>query len=228
MAAVNGATLVGKALKNEGVKAVFTLSGGPMVISVYNTCVDEDMELIDMRHEQAAANAATGYAMATRGPGVAMVTSGPGVINMASGMAAAWYACAPVIGICGHTPYVLEGKGAVQEFDPMSMYQNITKWRGYCTAAHRIPEYVASAFRNATTGRKGPVLLEFSDDAILTKVKEQQVPILPPQRYRSTARPYGEPALVQKALRWLLKAKRPGILIGSGVFWSDASKELIE
>jgi acetolactate synthase-1/2/3 large subunit len=91
MVEVNGGTLVGRALKNEGVKVVFTLSGG--LNKIYNTCVDEGIDLIDMRHEQAVANAATGYAMATRGIGVALVTAGPGVINMASGMAAAWYAC---------------------------------------------------------------------------------------------------------------------------------------
>jgi hypothetical protein len=85
MADVSGATLVGRSLKNEGVKAIFTLCGGPSLISIYNTCVDEGIELIDMRHEQAVANAATGYALATQEPSVAMVTSGPGVVNMASG-----------------------------------------------------------------------------------------------------------------------------------------------
>ena len=228
MTEVAGSALVGRSLKNEGVKAVFTLCGGPSLISIYNTCVDEGIELIDMRHEQAVANAATGYAMATQGPGVAMVTSGPGVINMASGMAAAWHTCAPVVGICAHTPHYFEGKGSVQEFDSRDMFRSITKWRGYCTATHRIPEYVATAFRYANTGRKGPVLLDFPDDTILLKAKEERAEIMPPEKYRTTARPYGEPALVRKALKWLLEAERPAILIGSGVLWSGASQELIQ
>jgi acetolactate synthase-1/2/3 large subunit len=87
MVEINGGILVGRALKNEGVKVLFTLCGG--LNTIYNACVDEGIELIDMRHEQAVANAATGYAFATREPGVALVTAGPGVINMASGMAAA-------------------------------------------------------------------------------------------------------------------------------------------
>jgi len=226
MAQVSGNTLVGRALKNEGVKAVFTLSGA--LSGIYDTCVDEGIELIDMRHEQATANAATGYAMATGEPGVTMVTEGPGVINMAPGITTAWYACAPVIGITTHTPHCYEGMGAVQEFDSRDMYRSITKWRGYCTATRRVPEYVATAFRYATTGRKGPVLLDFTTEALLLEVEEEEAPIIPPHRYRTDARPYGDPELVKKATKWLLDAERPGILIGNGIRWSGASEELIQ
>ena len=226
MALVSGSTLVARALKNEGVKAVFTLSGA--LSGIYDTCVDEGIELIDMRHEQATANAATGYAIATGEPGVTMVTEGPGVINMAPGIATAWYACAPVIGITTHTPHCYEGMGAIQEFDSRDMYRSITKWRGYCTATRRVPEYVATAFRYATTGRKGPVLLDFATEARLFEVEEGQAPIIPPHRYRTDARPYGNPELVKKATKWLLDAEKPGILIGNGVRWSGASEELVQ
>jgi len=226
MVEVDGGTLVGRALKNEGAKVVFTLCGGLNLI--YNACVDEGIDLIDMRNEQAVANAATGYAMATRGPGVALVTAGPGVINMASGMAAAWHACAPVVGICSHTPYRYEGMGAVSEFDSRDMYRKITKWIGYCTQTRRIPEYIATGFRHATTGRKGPVLLDFPSDTLKLKVEEEEASIVPPSRYRTTARPCGDPNLVKKAVEWLMQAERPGILVGSGVYWSEASEELIE
>ena len=226
MAQVSGNTLVGRALKNEGVKAVFTLPGA--LSGIYDTCVDEGIELIDMRHEQATANAATGYAMATGEPGVAMVTEGAGVINMTPGITTAWQASAPVIGITTHTPHYYEGMGAIQEFDSRDMYRSITKWRGYCLATRRVPEYVATAFRYATTGRKGPVLLEFPKEALLLSVEEEQAPILPPHRYRTDARPYGDPNLVRKATQWLLEAEKPGILIGSGVFWSGASDELVQ
>ena len=226
MAVVSGNTLVGRALKNEGVKAVFTLSGA--LSGIYDTCVDEGIELIDMRHEQATANAATGYAMATGEPGVTMVTEGPGVINMAPGITTAWYACAPLIGITTHTPHCYEGMGAIQEFDSRDMYRSITKWRGYCTATRRVPEYVATAFRHANSGRKGPVLLDFATEALLLEVEEEEAPILPPHRYRTDARPYGDPELVKKATRWLLDAEKPGILIGSGILWSGASEELVQ
>ena len=227
MAQVKGSTLVGRALKNEGVKAVFTLAGG-VLAAIYDTCVDEGIELVDMRHEQAVANAATGYALASGEPGVATVTAGPGAVNMASGMAAAWCACVPVIGISDHTPHVFEGMGVYQEFDCRDMYRSITKWRGYCTATQRIPEYVATAFRHATTGRKGPVLVEFPFETLLVDVDEKQAPIIPPHKYRTGARPYGEPALVKRAVEWLLEAERPGILIGSGIIWSGASEELMQ
>lgn len=226
MAKVTGGALVGKALHNEGVKTVFTLSGE--LSSMYDTCLGKGIELLDMRHEQAVANAATGYAMVTGKPGVTMVTAGPGVINMAPGVAAAFYACAPLVGICTSTPHCFEGKGAVQEFDSRDMYHSITKWRGYCTITRRVPEYVATAFRYASTGRKGPVLLDFPDDTLLIDVDEKLAPIVPSGKYRTDARPYGDPKLVKKAVKWLLDADRPGILIGSGILWSEASAELVK
>jgi len=226
MAKVRGSALVGKALKNERVKSIFTLSGE--LSEIYDTCIEEGIELVDMRHEQAVANAATGYAMATGEPGVCMVTAGPGAINLAAGMAAAWYACAPVVGICTSTPVCYAGMGAVQEFDSRDAYHPITKWRGYCNSTSRLPEYVATAFRYATTGRKGPVLLDIPYDMLLLEVDKKDAPIVPLQKYRTDARPYGDPQLVKKAAKWLLEAERPGILIGSGILWSNASKELLK
>ncbi len=226
MAKVKGSTLMGKALKNERVKTVFTLSGE--LSEVYDACIDEGIQFVDMRHEQAVANAATGYAMATGEPGVTMVTAGPGAINMAAGIAAAWYACAPLVAICTSTPFCYTGKGAVQEFDSRDTYHPITKWRGYPTSTERLPEYVATAFRYSTTGRKGPVLLDIPYDLLLLEVDKKEAPIVPPERYRTDARPYGDPQLVKKAIKWLLDAERPGILIGSGILWSGASKELVK
>jgi acetolactate synthase-1/2/3 large subunit len=225
MVEVDGGILVGRALKNEEVKVVFTLCGG--LNKIYNSCVEENIDLVDMRHEQAVANAATGYATVTRSPGIALVTEGPGVINMASGIAAAWYSRVPVIGICNHTPYSHEGMGAISEFDSRDMYRGITKWIGYCTQSWRIPEFIATGFRYATTGRKGPVLLDFPRDTLNMKVEEEKASIIQPSRYRTNARPFTDPLLVKKAVEWLLKAERPGILIGSGVYWSGASEELI-
>jgi acetolactate synthase I/II/III large subunit len=226
MAKVRGSTLVGKALKNEKVKNIFTLSGE--LSEIYDSCLDEGIKLVDMRHEQAVANAATGYAMATGEPGVTMVTAGPGAINMAAGIAAAWYACAPVVAICTSTPFCYTGMGAVQEFDSRDAYHPITKWRGYPTSTIRLPEYIATAFRYATTGRKGPVLLDIPYDLLLLEADKKEAPIIPPERYRTDARPYGDPQLVKKAVKWLIDAERPGILIGSGILLSGASKELVK
>jgi acetolactate synthase-1/2/3 large subunit len=226
MAKVSGKTLLVRSLKNEGVRTIFTLSGGELM-EIYDACVDEGIELIDMRHEQAVATAATGYATATREPGVAMVTSGPGVVNMAPGMTAAWYAGAPVVGICTHTPHRYEGMGAFQEFDSSDMYRSITKWRGYCTSTRRIPEYTAAAFRYANTACKRPVLLDFPDDILTQGVEEEQAQIFPAEKCKTNAHPHGDPEMVKQAVEWLLDAEKPGILIGSGVLWSGASEELI-
>jgi acetolactate synthase I/II/III large subunit len=226
MAKSIGSELVGRALKNEGVKNIFTLSGE--LSEIYDSCLDKGIKLVDMRHEQAVANAATGYAMVTGEPGVTMVTAGPGAINMAAGIAAAWYACAPVVAICTSTALCYTGMGAVQEFDSRDAYHPITKWRGYPTSTARLPEYVATAFRYATTGRKGPVLLDIPYDLLLLEVDKKDAPIVPSQKNKTDARPYGDPQLVKKAVKWLLEAERPGILIGSGILWSGASKELVK
>jgi acetolactate synthase-1/2/3 large subunit len=224
MAKLSGKKLLAKALRNEGVKTIFTLCGGELM-EIYDACVNEGMEFVDMRHEEAAAVAATGYATATRGPGVAMVTSGPGVVNMAPGIAGAWYASAPVIGICTHTPHYLEEMGSFQEFDSRDMYRSITKWRGYCTSTRRIPDYVATAFRYANSGRKRPVLLDFPDDILVAKVDERETRIVPSDRRMSP--PHGDPKVIETAIKWLLNADKPGILVGSGILWSGASEVLM-
>jgi acetolactate synthase-1/2/3 large subunit len=226
MAKLSGKKLLAKSLKNEGVKTVFTLCGGELM-EIYDACTREGIDFIDVRHEQAAATAAAGYATASRGPAVAMVTSGPGVVNLTPGIAFAWYAGAPVIGICTHTPHYLEGMGSFQEFDSRDMYRSITKWRGYCTSTKRIPEYVATAFRQANAGRKRPVLLDFPDDTLVVKVDEKAVQAIPASGHRTTSRPHGDPEAIKRAVQWLLDADKPGILIGSGILWSGASDELI-
>jgi len=226
MARVTGAALTGKALINEGVKAIFTLCGS--LGAIYDTCNDGGIELIGMRHEQATANAATGYAQVSGEPGVAMVTSGPGVINMFPGMAAAMNTHTPVIGICCHAVYCYEGMGVLQEFDAKDAYRSVTKWIGYCTSTRRIPEYMAQAFRYADTGRKGPVLVDITDDALMLSIEEEHAPIIPPESYRTTARPYGDPELVKKATKMLLEAKRPAMLVGTGILRADASEELVQ
>ena len=113
MADVNGGHLVARTLREAGVRHVFTLCGGH-ILPIYDGCVTEDVRVVDMRHEQAAANAADAYARLTRSVGVAVVTAGPGVTDAVTGVANAHAARSPVLLIGGAAPLGLRGLGALQ------------------------------------------------------------------------------------------------------------------
>src|SRR6266498_4513501 len=100
---IHGGWLVARALKKEGVKAVFTLSGGH-IAAIYDGCVREGIRVVDTRHEQAAVHAAEGWAKCTRTPGVALLTAGPGVTDGVTGVANAYLANSPVLVIGGAAP----------------------------------------------------------------------------------------------------------------------------
>jgi acetolactate synthase-1/2/3 large subunit len=116
--------------------------------------------------------------------------------------------------------------GAPQEIDSLSLVDSVTKWSKTCYEIKRIPEYVSMAFRQATVGRPGPAYLEVPWDVLQSQVEESEVTI--PVNYRSKARPYGDPEMIKKAIDLLLKAEKPIVIAGSGIWWSRAEKELLE
>ena len=127
MATVTGGDLVAKMFKKEGVRHVFTLSG-LHVAPIYDGCLTEEIQVVDTRHEQAAAHAADAYARLTRGIGVAIVTAGPGVTDAITGVANAKHAESPVLLIGGAAPQALATKGALQEIEQVDLFKPITKF----------------------------------------------------------------------------------------------------
>ncbi|MBI4337410.1 MAG: thiamine pyrophosphate-binding protein [Chloroflexi bacterium] len=220
---VHGGKLAARALKAEGVQYLFTLNGGH-IAPILDGCIDEGIRLLDVRHEQSAVHMADGWARATREPGVCAVTAGPGVTDAVTGIANAYQSASPVIIFGGAHPLSKHQMGPLQEMDHVSVVRPIVKWVGTCYDPQRIPEYVSIAFRHATTGRPGPVYLEIPEDILAKRVDEAQVTF--PTKYRTTARPYGEPALVRKAVDLLLQAERPVVIAGSGIWWSGGGQEL--
>src|SRR6266496_5669424 len=99
----HGGRLVAQQLKAEGIRNLFTLSGGH-IAPIYDGCVDQGIRIVDFRHEQAAAHAADGWARVTLQPGVAAVTAGPGVTDSITGIANAYYANSPILGMSGKNP----------------------------------------------------------------------------------------------------------------------------
>jgi len=225
MSKFNGGRLAVKALKNEGVGCIFALSGGH-IDPLFQACLDENVRIIDVRHEQAAAFMAEGWARVTGQPGIAVATAGPGVTNTITGLWNSLECQAPMILFGGRSPISQFDLGAPQEIDSLSLVASVTKWSKTVYETKRIPEYVSMAYRQALGGRPGPVYLEIPWDVFLDEVEEEEITF--PTSYRTTARPQGDPDLVKKAVELLLSAERPVVIAGSGVWWSQAGKELQE
>ncbi|MDO8615248.1 MAG: acetolactate synthase [Dehalococcoidia bacterium] len=223
MALVDGGDLVVRAIKQEGVDTIFTLCGGH-VQAIYDACLDEGVKVIDVRHEQVAGHAAEGWSRATRRCGVAVVTAGPGVTDCVTAIANAWHNKSPVLIIGGRSPLMRFEMGALQEMDHTQMLRPITKWAKCVYQTERIPEYMASAFRAAMTGRQGPAFLEIPTDVLFKKVEEDQVYF--PQSYRPQGRVYPDPKVIKQAAEALAGAERPMVMAGSAIYWSEAHEEL--
>ena len=223
---VSGNTLIGRTLKRLGVDAAFYLMGAPL-LEAENACIREGIRMIDVRHEQAAAMMAHAYARVSGKPGVCLAGSGPGVTNLTTGLANALVDGAPVVALGGSSNMLDYGMGSFQEIDQVAIMRPITKWaeRVYDTA--RIPEYVEIAFRQARSGKPGPVYLDIPGDVLYREVDERDVTWAVTPHW-TPARPRAEEELVAKAAELIKKAKQPIILSGSGTLWSGASARLLE
>jgi len=223
MGSITGSELLAKSLKAQGMDTLFYLMGGPM-LETESACIKLGVRAIDSRHEQGASMMAHAYSRLTRRPGVCMASSGPGTINMATGVANAFVDAAPLIAVGGTSPRIFFGMDAFQEVDQLSLYKPITKWATRILDAKRIPDVVATAFRQATSGRPGPVFLDLPGDVLGEVVEESSVPM--PAHWRPAPRAHGDPAAITEAIALLSRAERPLLIAGSGVWWSDAGAAL--
>ena len=231
MVEMSGAEALVETLKREGVRVIFGIIGGA-IMPVYDVLRDSGIRHVLVRHEQCAAHAADGYARALGRPGVCMATSGPGATNLVTGIATAYMDSSPVIAITGqvnrrssNTAYMI-GRDAFQEADIIGITTPITKYNYQLTSVSEVPRVVKEAFYIATTGRPGPVLLDFPKD-IQTERAEVEFPGKVEIRgYKPVTNPH--PLQVKKAVDALLEAERPVILAGGGVILSNATPELLK
>jgi acetolactate synthase-1/2/3 large subunit len=219
-----GGWLVAHALKREGVEVVFTLSGGH-IAAIYDGCVREGIRVMDTRHEQAAVHAAEGWAKVTGRAGVALLTAGPGVTDGVTGIANAYQAGSPIIVLGGAAPVSQFDRGALQELNHAELVRPITKWTRTVVETARLPEFVASAFRQAESGRRGPAFLELPMDVLNNIIPAEQA-FIPSEGYRTTGRTLGDPALVERAADILSHTERPVIMAGTAVWWCQAAETL--
>jgi thiamine pyrophosphate-dependent acetolactate synthase large subunit-like protein len=220
---MTGNEILARALRRHGVDVLFFLMGGPM-IDCENACHELGIRMIDVRMEQAAAMMANAYARVLRRPGVCMAASGPGVVNLLTGVANAFVDGAPVVAVGGSSPVSQYGLGAFQEIDQLTLARPITKWAERCYDGRRIPELVATAFRQAMAGRPGPVYLDMPGDVLYKEVPDEEVRWVDPAG--EPPRTAGVPADVDRALTVLAEARRPIVLTGSGIIWSGAHEQL--
>ncbi|MBI3184823.1 MAG: hypothetical protein HYZ28_22015 [Myxococcales bacterium] len=225
---LNGGQLVARMLKKENVRHVFTLSG-LHVAPIYAGCVEEGIQVIDTRHEQAAAHAADAYARLTRGVGVAIVTAGPGVTDALTGVANAFQASSPLILLGGAAPTFNQSRGSLQEIEQVDLFHRIAKWSDRVPTPELLPHYLAKAFRVAVSGRPGPVFLELAWDVLCNSAdfsEDGSEGSRLPSRYRTDARSAPDPLKVEEAAALLRKAERPAVIAGSSVYWDGAWDEL--
>ena len=223
MATITGSEVLAQALRSQGVDTLFYLMGGPM-LETEAACIKLGIRAIDTRHEQAASLAAHAWTRVTRRPGVCMACSGPGTTNLVTGVANAFTDAAPLVAIGGSSPRVYLGMEAFQEIDQVAIMKPITKRAERIYDARRIPDVVATAFREATAGRPGPVYLDLPGDVLGEKIEEESVVYSGP--WRPAPRSLGDPAAIREAIALLARAERPVVLAGSGVWWSDGARAL--
>ena len=219
---MNGARMVCEAIIAEGTKTVFGYPGGA-IMNVYDEIYKQDgFEHILNRHEQASVHAADGYARATGEVGVAMVTSGPGFTNAVTGLATAYMDSIPLVVISGQVPLSLIGTDGFQEIDAVGISRPCTKHNYLVRELSELPRILKEAFHIARSGRPGPVLVDIPKD-ITAEIGEFVYPdSVNIPSYKPTTK--GNNRQIDKAVKAILKAKKPLLYIGGGVVLSNASE----
>src|SRR5262245_33444839 len=198
---VTGGALACEALLANGVTVMFGYPGGAALPFYRELARYPQLRHVLVRHEQNAAHAADGYARATGRVGVCVATSGPGATNLLTGLATAFMDCVPVVALTGQVARAAIGTQAFQEVDVVGMVGPITKGAFQIQSAEQIPSVIAEAFRLASEGRPGPVLVDFPKDVQMATLEVAgEVPELGPATLpESTLSPAAEFALEQAA-----------------------------
>lgn len=221
---MNGGQLAAWALKQAGVEVVFALHGGHLD-SFLTGCREQDIRLVDCRHEAAAVNAADGYARSTGKVGVAAVTAGPGFFNAVAGISNAAADGVGVVVITSSPPLGESETGEMQgRLDQISVVTPIARWAQRAYSAARVPDLVGLAIRHAMGNVPGPTVLELPIDIAFTPVKPERVPPfgrpLPPER------PVPNPVAIDAAVALLNQAERPVLVVGDASMASDIAGPL--
>jgi acetolactate synthase-1/2/3 large subunit len=217
---LHGGRLVARRLKAHGVSKLFTLSGGHL-FSIYDGCREEGIDLVDVRHESAAAFAAEGWAKVTRQPGVAALTAGPGVTNGMSAMASAQQNGSPMLVLGGRAPAMRWGQGSLQEIDHVPFVRPVTKLATTPETTAEIPALVDEALTSAVTPHSGPTFIDFPMDVVFQEAPDAEEPAALPD---GAGGPVPD---VARAATLLREAERPVIMAGTNLYWGHGETALL-
>ncbi len=223
---MTGAAAIVRSLEELGIDLVFGLPGGailPLYDPLYQS---KKIRHVLVRHEQAAGHAAEGYALATGKVGVCIATSGPGATNLVTPIADAMLDSVPLIAITGQVGRSVIGTDAFQEADIRGVTLPVTKHNVLITDVNDIPRALAEAYHVATTGRPGPVLVDFPKDMQNAECDFSWPPAYDLPGYKPVTKPHNRQ--IKAAVQAIAEAKRPVILAGGGIIKANASKELRE
>lgn len=222
----NGGELLAETLKQAGVNCAFALHGGHME-ALLKGCVEQEIELIDCRHEAAAGHAADAYARATTKLGVCIVTAGPGIANAMPAVTNSFLDATPTLFLIGAPPLREAETNPLQGgFDQIAMLTPVSKWAHRITHTERIPDIAAMAIRKALTGKPGPVVLELPIDMLHTPVavasttKAAGISVYP--------RPAPSLSELEQLKDALQNAQRPAIILGGHSRQSDCGAEITQ
>ncbi|HEY4250759.1 MAG TPA: biosynthetic-type acetolactate synthase large subunit, partial [Roseomonas sp.] len=214
-AALTGAEVVLRALKDQGVEVIFGYPGGA-VLPIYDALFQQNaIRHILVRHEQAAVHAAEGYARSTGRVGCVLVTSGPGATNAVTGLVDALMDSIPVVCLTGQVPTHLIGNDAFQEADTTGITRPATKHNYLVKRSEDLARVVHEAFYVAKSGRPGPVVIDLPKDILINKAPYTEAPTEAHRSYRPVTEP--DAGAIRRAVALLKGAKRPVIYAGGGV-----------
>ncbi len=222
-----GSHILCAALVREGVELMYGYPGGA-IMPFYDALTSYPaLRHILVRHEQAAAHAADGYARATGKVGVCVATSGPGATNLVTGLATAYMDSTPIVAITGQVARHFIGRDAFQETDVLGVTQPITKHNFLVQRVEDIADIVHEAFRIARGGRPGPVLIDVPKDVQLGKaLYRPSASVTSIEYFRATSVPQPSAAAIARAAQLIAEAERPLIMSGHGIILSEAYDEL--
>ncbi len=223
MAKLNGAQIMARSLKEQGVEYMFGIVGFP-VQEIAAQAQKAGIKYYGMRNEQTASYAAQAAGYLTGRPGACLTVSGPGVVHMLAGLANAQQNCWPMIGIGGASPTYQNGMGGFQEERQVQIASPFCKFAHAVEHTHRIPFYVEMAVRNSIYGRPGATYLDMPDDIIKGEVEEDKIAF--PPKSAEPPRSMAMTENIQKALATLQSAEKPLVIVGKGMAWSRAEDEV--
>lgn len=220
---ITGAQAMVECLEKEGVSVVFGYPG-VAICPFFNSLYDSEIEQILVRTEQNAGHAASGYARVTGKVGVCVATSGPGATNLITGIATAYADSIPMVAITGQVSSELLGRDVFQEADITGAVESFVKYSYLIKDVKDIPRVFKEAFYIASTGRKGPVLIDIPIDVQNQMLEFEYPSEVSLRTYKPTVK--GHAVQIKKVIAALEEAKRPVICVGGGVLLSGAEEEV--